>query len=316
MPSSIVTLTLSPTVDMATEVARVEPDRKLRCGPPRFEPGGGGVNVAKVVTTLGGTTVAVVAAGGPFGRILTDLLHDAPFETDIVAVAGQTRESVAVTDQSTNRQYRFVLPGPSLTSLEWDACLAAVRVHIDVMEVLVVSGSIPDGVPEDVFVALAAELTPRHVPIVVDTSGPALLAAIDAPVALVKPSVNELRLAAGRELHDVIDYVQSARTLLRAGKCDAAIVSMGPVGALLVRREGPASLANAPAVRVVSTIGAGDSMVGAVSLALARGRSFEDALGDGVAAGTAAVTTPGTELCECRTVESLRPHVTVKTLEM
>lgn len=306
----IVTLTLNPALDIETGVEHLEPDRKLRCSPPLVEPGGGGINVARVVAELGGDPFAVVALGGPNGGLVASQLrsHGVPFAQ--VPIAGDTRQSFTVIDRSSMRQYRFVLPGPTMQPDEWDACLDATIEAARGAACVVASSSMPDGVPVDALATLARRVHEMGVRVIVDTSGPALRAAIDAPVDLVKPSANELRGIAGRDLEGEADYVAAARELLAAGSCRAIAVSLGAAGALLVERNRPAIALRAPAVRVVSTVGAGDSMVAAIAIGLTRGDSLVDAARLGIAAGTAAVITAGTGLCRCADVEALLPRVT------
>lgn len=306
----IVTLTLNPALDIETGVEHLEPDRKLRCEPPLIEPGGGGINVARVVAELGGDPFAVVALGGPNGEVLAEHLrsHGLPFAQ--VPIDGDTRQSFTVVDRSSTRQYRFVLPGPDMQPSEWDACLDATLEAARGASCVVASGSMPDGVAVDAMATLARRVHDIGVRIIVDTSGPALRAAIDAPVDLVKPSANELRGIAGRDLEGEADYVAAARELLASGSCGAIAVSLGAAGALVVERNRPAVALRAPAVRVASTVGAGDSMVGAIAIGLTRGDTLVDAARLGIAAGTAAVIMPGTGLCRRGDVEALLPRVT------
>jgi len=310
----IVTLTLNPALDLSTETERVEPERKLRCTAARRDPGGGGINVARVVNELGGEALAVVALGGPVGELVAEQLAACGVEFVAVEVEGGTRQSLTVTEQASGRQYRFVLPGPPLRPEEWVECMEATVAAAAGVDLVVASSSLPPGVPDDAFAALAARLHEHGIPVAVDTSGPALRAAIAAPVAFVKPSANELRAAAGRDLDREADYEQAARELLAEGRCGAIVVSLGAAGALAVARDEEALLVRAPAVRVVSAVGAGDSMVAAMALSLARGQPLREAARWGVAAGTAAVLTPGTALCTRADVEAVAERVTVSAV--
>src|SRR5579871_3798860 len=122
--AKIVTLTPNPALDIATHVEKLEPVHKLRCGPVRRDPGGGGINVARVVHRLGGQTVAVYTSGGGSGDELGALLRGEGLDQRPVQFAGHTRESFNVTENQTKRQFRFVLPGDPLSEAEWRSCVA------------------------------------------------------------------------------------------------------------------------------------------------------------------------------------------------
>ena len=122
----IATLTMNPALDLSTTTERVAPTHKLRCGPPRFDPGGGGINVARVVKVLGGDATAVYPAGGPYGELLHASLDALGLAQRVVPIAGMTRESFTVNETTTGDQYRFVLPGPTLVGDEQRRCLEAV----------------------------------------------------------------------------------------------------------------------------------------------------------------------------------------------
>lgn len=316
MTDTIVTLTLNPALDVATSVERVEPWRKLRCAEQVTDPGGGGVNVARVVQELGGTSRAVVALGGHVGRLLEDELHARGVPARAVDVAAPTRQNFSVTELATGQQFRFVQSGEALTEAEWRSCVAATVAEADAAGAacVVASSSVPAGVPVDVFAQLATELAGRHIDVVVDTSGDPLRAAVLAPTLFVKPSVNELRTLIGRDLADVRECEVAARTLLAEGSSRMIVVSLGAEGALFVPRHADSFTVRPPAVDPISSIGAGDSMVAALTLALRRGLPLDEAGRFAVAAGTAAVLAVGTGLCRRSEVERLVPLTRVEAL--
>jgi 6-phosphofructokinase 2 len=310
----IATLTWNPALDVSTAVDRLEPWRKLRCEQETIEAGGGGVNVARAVRALGGTATAVVALGIAARPFVEDDLQRAAVELRVVPINGRTREDWSVIDHHTGAQYRFVQPGPQLSTSEWQSCVQESLIAASGAACFVISGSLPDSVPPIALQSLATRLAAERMPVIVDTSGPGLAAALSAPVALVKPSVDELVAAAGRPLPDVTTRAQAAGQLLRAGACAALVVSMGADGALLVQRDEPAWLIEAPPVEQVSSSGAGDSMVAAMALSLAAGLPLIDVVRYGVAAGAAAVLAPGTALCHLDKVLALVPLVRVHRL--
>jgi 6-phosphofructokinase 2 len=116
--AQIVTLTMNPALDITTSVDTVRPTEKLRCDTTRYDPGGGGINVARIAHVLGASVSAVFPAGGPTGDLVTSLLNDAGVPLRQVAIEASTRESLTVNETSTGQQYPFVLPGPRLTFTE------------------------------------------------------------------------------------------------------------------------------------------------------------------------------------------------------
>ena len=301
---SIVTLTMNPAVDVGVGVDRVVPDTKLRCGRPRHDPGGGGINVARVVGELGGEALALYTAGGWAGDLLRSLLDGADLRHEPIDVKGATRENVTVVETVTERQYRFVMPGPELTLEEWQRCLDRVAALDPPPEYLVASGSLPPGVPDGFYVDLGEQLAGRGIRYVLDTSGNALSKAARGGVFLLKPNLRELGQLAGRDVIEEPEQERAARGLVDEGRVEVVVVSMGAGGALLVTREGSERIA-APTVPIQSRVGAGDSTVAGIVLALARGEDVATAVRYGIAAGAAAVMTPGTELCRRSDVERL-----------
>lgn len=311
---AVVTLTLNPALDLSTSVHQIEPWVKMRCDEPRFDAGGGGVNVSRVVHALGGRTIAIVALGGHVGSLVATELARQNIAVRRVRVRNGTRQNFAATEQTTGRQFRFVQRGEPMSNGEWRHCFDATVREAHDASCVVASGSLPAGVPLDFYARLADRIEPFGVPMIIDTSGPALRESILAPVDLVKPSVHELGSLVHRELHNVEDYECAAREMLAAGRCRAICVSLGGEGALLVPRDSDSTMIMAPEVTVVSTIGAGDSMVGGMALTFAQHGTVVDAVRLGVAAGTAAVLNAGTSLCHMDDVTRLAPQVGVRTI--
>ncbi|WP_312380882.1 1-phosphofructokinase family hexose kinase [Stutzerimonas balearica] len=301
----IATLTLNPAMDLAVCTPRVVATEKLRCSAPRHDPGGGGINVARVVSTLGGDALAVYPAGGPFGEMLRRALDAIGLAHLPVAISGDTRESFTVDEQASGLQYRFVLPGPRLSEQERLGCLAALRGLHPAPAYLVVSGSFTPGIEPSFFdelLALAGQVGAR---LVVDLSGePLAYAARRGGAYLIKPSLNELASLIGRMPDNEREQEGALRELIAAGAAEVIVLSLGAAGALYATGDRLERIA-APSVPMVSAVGAGDSMLGAVVLALAQGRELGDAVRYGVAAGAATVMRPGTQLCLREDVERL-----------
>ncbi|CUH64301.1 Putative phosphofructokinase PfkB [Thalassovita gelatinovora] len=295
----ILTITLNPAVDMSTTTDRVSAGPKLRCDAPRTDPGGGGINVSRAVLTLGGHSRALVALGGPRGETLLSLLHDEGIAVLPFAAPGDTRLSLAVTDRTTKEQYRFVLPGPAWGKKRLNGLLQLAARTTPADGYVVLSGSQPPGAIDHFPALLAEALTPRNAHLIADISGPALQTLCDGtgpPVAALRMDRDESERIAGQPLPTVADSAAFAQSLLRRGVADLVVAGRGADGSVLAM-TGDSFHAAPPPVPVVSKIGAGDSFVGAFTLALARGLSPQEALRHGTAAASAAVMTEATELC-------------------
>lgn len=309
---TVVTVTVNPAVDLSTRVDVVTPERKLRCAEPRHEPGGGGLNVSRAIRRMGGESIAVHTAGGPPGAMLGQLLDDEDIARRPVEVEGWTRENVIIDEARTNRQYRFCLPGPELSDSEPEAVLEVVARFDPAPTYLVASGSLPPGVPEDFYADLAGAAAERGTRVVLDASGPALHHGAEAGVYLLKPNLNELADLLVRPVEGEEDQEEAVTWLIASGRAEVVVLSLGAAGALLATREGCERI-RSPTVPIESRVGAGDSMVAGIVLALTRGEDVRDAAEFGVAAGAAAVTTPGTELC--RGADVRRIHVSMTDRE-
>lgn len=299
----IITLTFNPCIDKSFSVDKLLPDIKLAGTAPRREPGGGGINVARAIRKLGGNAKAVFPAGGPFGEMLFALLALERVPVKPVKIAGETRENVNITESSSGRQYRCVLPGPELTDDIWDDCINAID-ELEESGMVVVSGSLPEGWPEDLFRRIKALAARKRGRLVVDSSGAALEAALRAGVYLVKPSVRELEgLAMPLDLRGSTG-LGKARELIARRYASVVLLSAGEAGVLLVTAESAWEIP-APPVRKVSSIGAGDCLVAGTLLRLAEHVPLPDAVRYGVACSAAAVMNPGTALCEQHDAEKL-----------
>ena len=306
----IVTLTPNPAIDISTSVEEIVPIRKLRCAEARRDPGGGGINVARVVQRLGGVVSAIYPAGGATGELLRRLVERERIQGVAIPVAEETREDFTVLDQKSGEQYRFVLPGSPLSETEWRACLNALETMQPAPLFIVCSGSLPPGVPDDFYASVARFAKARGSKVILDTSGKPLASALREGVYALKPNLRELQELANMPLADEQSWLAAGRRLIESGKAEIIALTLAEKGALLVTRDG-ALRANVPDINVVSTVGAGDSFVGGIVWALASGQSTIEAFQWGMAAGTAAVLNPGTELSHAADVSRLFGQVKI-----
>jgi 6-phosphofructokinase 2 len=294
-PVPVLTVTLNPAVDVSMTVDRLVSEQKMRAYDVRREPGGGGVNVANVLRRLAVPATSLVVVGGATGDELTSLMRSCGLAVVEVPIDGSTRESVAIGESDTGRQYRVSLPGPLIE--DPDELRRLVIEEARDASVVVLSGGLAPGLPPDFYVQVISELAPDTTAIV-DTHGPALAAVAASKADVVKPSQRELADLVGWEPATPDEIERAVTQVLDQGNVGAVLASRGPTGAVLGTRDREMCWFRAPPVHPVSTIGAGDSMVGAIAAGLANGDPLVDAVRFGVAAGTAAVLTPGTELCD------------------
>lgn len=313
MIAHIVTLTMNPALDLSADVGHVEPIRKLRCANPRYDPGGGGINVARVLRRFGADVSAVFTVGGPTGARLEALVQGEGVHVVPVRVAGETREDVTIIESESGRQYRFVMPGAALNADEQAACLAALDLAHARPDIAIASGSLPPGVPLGFYADIAKRAKALGCRLIVDTSGKALRAALAEGVWLVKPNLRELTDLSGKPLPDEAAWIAAAREILDRGGAEIVALSLAEKGARLITTS-QAWAAHAPDIEPRSTVGAGDSFVAGLAWALARGEVPGEALRYAVAAGTGALLSPGTELCHAKAVHELLPRIAVEAI--
>lgn len=299
----IVTLTLNPTVDIASDADAVQPIRKVRTRGESFDPGGGGVNVSRVLRELGAETLAVVLTGGVSGRLLEELLDQAGVPRRSVPIGGRTRISYTVHDLGSRLEYRFVPEGPTLVEAEWQAALAVLE-EVD-CDWVVASGSLPPGPSEEFYLRAVRAAVQRGRNFVLDTSGGPLRAALGQGLALIKPSRGEFEALLGWSLETPEAQEAAALSVVRSGAAALVALTLGPEGALLAE---PSGVLRLPALDVpaLGAVGAGDSFLAAMVLALSRGESPREAFAWGMAAGAAAVIRPGTAHPRRADVEAMR----------
>lgn len=306
MPT-IATLTLNPTIDTAYEVDRVFPTHKMRTLKEKYDPGGGGINVARVFTRLGGQAHCFYLSGGPSGVALDGLLDQHHLARTKIPIAGTTRISASLYDRESGQEYRVVPVGPTVSPAEWQACFDALEQAR--CDYLVLSGSLAPGVPDDFYARVAASAVARGIKVVLDSSGAGLSEGLaSGHIHLTKPSLGELRQLVGEPL-DTDDAIGAAAlSLVTSGQTDMVAVTMGHEGALLASGDRTLRLPALP-IAAVSTVGAGDCFVAGMVFALATGKSAHEAFRYGIAAGSAAVQTPGTDLAHPADIERLLPQV-------
>ena len=305
--TDILTLTLNPTVDFSTSTKRVRADHKLRCDAPMRDPGGGGINVARAIHILGGDACAFAAVGGHMGRILLGLLGEEGVQFHGFDIPGETRQSMAVIERKSGKQYRFVMPGPIWNAELVKRALQDIHRTVPKNGYVVLSGSNPPGVPDDFPAMLAQKIADTGARLIVDISGKALRWMTlnpSNPPYLLRMDKAEAEDLFGAPMETVAALAEFATTLVSRGVAQVIVLALGAKGSVLVTKDQSWHAAAAD-VPVKSKVGAGDSFVGAMTLSLAKGEPLSQALQKGAAAASAAVMTDATRLCPRSEAEAL-----------
>ncbi len=296
----IVTVTLNPSLDRTLAVAELIRGEVVRADSTLEDPGGKGVNVTRFLSARGTDSIAVLPAGGSIGRGLVGLLADAGIPHRVIPIAGTTRANVTVVEPD-GTTTKLNEPGPDLAASELDALVDAVADEVTEGGWVVVAGSLPADLDTTIITRLAEVARAAGARFALDASGPALADGLAARPDLIKPNGEELGEILGREL-STLDEVLAGCQEARERGAGAVICSLGADGAVLVDGEGR-WLGTGPNVPVLSTVGAGDSLLAGF---LHGGGSGPEALRVGIAWATAAVQTPGTGVPAAGLID---PHV-------
>jgi 6-phosphofructokinase 2 len=302
--NNIATLTMNPAIDVNTSVDNVAAERKLRCSDPSREPGGGGINVSRAIRILGGESIALYTCGGLTGQMYQKLLNNEGLNHKPIPIKGGTRENIIVFEESSALQYRLCMPGPILTNDELKVSLSHLSSLDPKPDFVVVSGSLTPSAPKNFYAQVARVAKQLGSKVIVDTQGDPFRLALEEGLFLVKPNIRELSQLDDHAIDDEKQIEDMAKKIVRHKWSEVVVVSLGAAGALLVTVD-KCQYVRPPAVPTISKVGAGDSMVAGIVLKLAQGKTIQDAVCFGVAAGTAAVMTPGTELCRREDTERL-----------
>jgi 6-phosphofructokinase 2 len=311
--TKVVTLTPNPALDISAHVEKLVPSHKLRCSFVRRDPGGGGINVARTIRVLGGDAMAVYARGGACGDELEELLRREGVRQLPVPVSGRTRESFNVTEDQSGKQFRFILPGDSLSESDWRACTDRAVSLLTSGDYFVGSGSLPVGVPPSFYAEAAQFARGKGAITAIDTQGPSLKAVLGEGLDILKVSAREFAEYLGTTPDSPSGWRDACRDLLHAGKAKMIAVTLGEKGAMLATPSRAWHVA-VPKVRELTTVGAGDSFLGGLLVKLMAEKALPEALRFACAAGTAALLSHGTGLCNLADVEKLSSSLTSQEL--
>ncbi|XKH59114.1 1-phosphofructokinase family hexose kinase [Halomonas sediminis] len=310
--SNVATVTMNPTVDLFAETGELVENGKTRCRNTAYEPGGGGINVARNLHRFGIDVVAILTTGGLQGELLKRLLDREMFSVHCVDIEEETRQSLAVTEKASGKLFHLVFPGPELQESEWQRCLDTFKALEPTPDYLVLSGSLPGGVPDDFYGNLARSAVDGGTRVILDTSGKALPSSKGKGIYLTKLNFREFVDLGYSGSEDYSSILEAMRQMADQGFADNLIVTLDADGALLASSAGEKLHARPPETRVISHVGAGDSFVSALVHQLDCGKTVAEAFPYGVAAAAAKVGTPGNQLMDLEKVESIAEKVTIR----
>ena len=298
----IITLTLNPSLDKSTHFTGLVAEQKIRCEKPRYDAGGGGINVSKAIVKLGGNSLCIHTSGGSAGKMLEELIQKEGIENKVIPTQNWTRENFIAFENTTKAQYRFGFPGNELLEIEKEMVIEIIKkIKADY---LVLSGSLNEGLPADFYQKISETAKASGIKVIVDTSGEPLRKVLEKGVYLIKPNIGELAKLIGVERLALPEVEKAAKTLIEKGSAEVVVVSLGAEGAILVSKD-KTEFVNAPKAEKKSTVGAGDSMVGGMVWALSQNKSLKEVIQWGVCCGTAATMNEGTQLFKKEDAEKL-----------
>ena len=305
----IYTITLNPALDRTLWVEKIETGDSNRIEREERYAGGKGIDVSRVLTTFGIDNKALGFVGGFTGAELEGRMLNEGIQCDFTRISGETRTNVIINDMSTGSQTLFNGKGPVIEPYELEKIIRKIE-ELENPEIVVISGSLPPGVHPEIY-RKTIEIVKRKgtMSVLLDTDGDALKVGIQGFPSVIKPNLRELGRLVNSELKEMRDILVTARRIHEQGVA-IVLVSMGAQGILLVE-EKHCYLAAPPSVKVVNTIGAGDSAVAGFVYGLVRGETPRQALVYAVAAGTATTLRPGSALCVKDDFLALVPRVEV-----
>ena len=304
---SIVSITFSPTIDKSVSILRMLPETKMKCSNLELYPGGGGINIARVLTRFRADITALFPANNLSHSFFKNILATENVKNIIVECQSEPRESIEIYETVSGKQFRLVMPKSSLTANEWEELLK-ILAEIERIDYLVVSGSFPSNSPTNIFERLNHFAQSKKAKLIVDTSGESLKMAIQEPLYLIKPNLEEFGYLIGNNQLKIGDLKEASKTFLEHSKCELLIISLGKKGAILCSKTETHHI-KAPKVIVKSTVGAGDSMLAGVLYGLSLDKGLRECLEYGIAFGTATTMQNGTALCVPKDVEELLPRI-------
>lgn len=306
------TVTLNPALDRTLWVKKIRPDDSNRIVRESRYAGGKGIDVSRVLTTMGVANKALGFVGGFTGDELEGRLLNEGIACDFVRIAGETRTNIIITDMDSGKQLIFNAEGPEIHPYELMNLMHKIE-GLKQPDIVVISGSLPRKINPEICRKIIEIAKGKGARVVLDTDGDALKVGLRATPDIIKPNVHELERLVDKSLETLEEILRAARDIRENG-VETVLVSMGAKGMLLVGPDGVFH-AEPPAVDIVNTIGAGDSAVAGYVYGLVNNFDPPTTLASAVAAGAATVIRPGTALCTPEDYADLRGRTAVRSID-
>ncbi|RKD32079.1 1-phosphofructokinase [Thermohalobacter berrensis] len=289
----VITVTLNPALDKTIQINNFTIDSVNRVNSVRLDAGGKGINVSKVIKELGGYSIAVGLIGGKNGQFIKKYLDNLGIENDFIELDSETRTNIKIIDPVNQTNTDINESGPVISEDSLKLIKDTIMKYATEDNVIVFSGSVPKGVGKNIYKDLILDSKKRGAKTILDTEGELFLEGIKSGPYLVKPNIHELEKAFKITLRDKKDIVNISKEIIRYG-VNYVVVSLGSKGSIFVSKD-IAGYIDGIKVNVKSTVGAGDSMVAALALALDRNDPFEEGMKLAAATSTASVMTEGSQ---------------------
>jgi 1-phosphofructokinase family hexose kinase len=312
----IITVTPNPSLDISGTVPRLIPNEKAYVSHEARFPGGNGVNAARIAHRLGTDVIATGFLGGAAGKEFSELLTKERIPQHFVPIKGHTRSNVTISLEKSHEQTRLSFPGPKISRQEREALVYFLERSLP--ELLVFGGSFPEGITPSFLASLIRRFNQNGVPSFVDVPGKLLKGVIEAKPVFIKPNLTEFQELTASKATSKIAVLKVARTL--SSKIPLQCISSVEGGALLVTPE-HAWFGEIPKIKVQSTVGAGDSMVGAMAASFIKARGklsetqLEKMLRWGLAAAAATLSNKGLTMGTHRSIKEFYPRIHIQQLD-
>lgn len=308
----ITTVTLNPAIDRTIILDNFEHGSINRVKSVREDIGGKGINVARVLQSLGSNSYAIGFIGEKNNKYVQNLLATENLKSEFITVDGQTRLNTKIVEINTKITTDINEVGFCITKEQLESIKQLILKHGEKSEIMVFSGSIPQGLPSDIYSELLNIVAP-FTKTVLDADGIFLLEGLKSSPYLIKPNIHELENALSRKLNTHEEIKQAARELISKYKIQYILVSMGGDGSILVSQD-EALFAKALKVEVKSSVGAGDSMLAGFIYGISKQNyTINKALAYATACGALAVSQEGTQTFAKEDVEKLVEKVEISS---
>lgn len=309
----IATVTLNPSLDKTIYVDALVLDDANRARRFRYDPGGKGLNISRVLWEFGERSVLFGFLGGNTGKRVEKYLRDEGLVCDFNWTSGETRENLIITTGEQLLQTKISMPGPPIREDELHRLKRKIGGRAKEFGILALSGSIPPGLDKSIYRELAEEANERGDRVVLDADGEALRQGIKARPFMIKPNLHELQRLMGRELPSDEAVHQALDELLESDTVEPIILTRGG-GQVIAATKRERWLGIPPKIEARSTVGAGDSLIGGFLHQYQADGCLEEALRTGIASGTACASSIGTELAHLTDIRKFAPQVELRQL--